>query len=358
MRASLTLFVAFVSIAGGCAKPLAPAEDTTPKNPTSVLQASFVINGMLLPETRGPQTVYTRGNMRRIDQDHHFEGWVARMFLSDSETSDIGRLDKNLIWHVDRKNKRYVECPIADCKTGFLDGLKASAPPEEKDDSLDKEAGCVMTTRENRFTVKATGQKRVVNGFDAEEYTVTWRIVLEDKMKRRDTNNVSIVFWTTRPTNNMREMWKVHEEFQREYVKRIKVAENPFGRFFANEVYMSLAAFSGDISKEDKQWAARANRELSRIQGYPVSTKLEWTRSGNACASEKAAKNKKSDQSLKGMVSGMMDGVLDAGKKQVKKQLDAMPIIIYVYEVKSAQMEQVHDSVFNIPSGAKLVNRL
>jgi len=358
MRTSLALLVAIVTIAGGCAKPPAPPEDTTPKNPTSVLQSSFVINGLLLPETRGPQTVYTRGNMRRIDQDHHFEGWVARMFLSDSETSDIGRLDKNLIWHINRKDKRYVECPITDCKTGFLDGLKASAPQEEKDDSLDKEAGCIMSTRENSFIVKATGQKRVVNGFDAEEYTVTWKVVVEDKMKRRDTNNVSIVFWTTQPTNTMREMWKIHEDFQREYLKRIKVAENPFGRFFANEVYMSLAAFSGDISKDDKRWATRVNRELSRIKGYPVSTKLEWTRSGNACASEKTAKKKKSDNSLKGMMSGMMDSMLDSGKKQVQKQIDAMPVLIYIYEVKSVQTEQVHDSVFNVPPGSKLVNRL
>ena len=61
-----------IAVLIGCASET-KVEDNTPQNPTAVIQAEYVINGYLLPDATGKQTVYTRGDRRRIDQDIKYD---------------------------------------------------------------------------------------------------------------------------------------------------------------------------------------------------------------------------------------------------------------------------------------------
>ena len=72
----------------------------------------------------------------------------------------------------------------------------------------------------------------------------------------------------------------------------------------------------------------KAGKELGRVKGYPVLTELEWKLKGESCLAEKAA-------------------VGEAADSEDKR------IFAFTLEVKSHQVEPVHDSAFLPPAGYK-----
>ena len=65
----------------------------------------------------------------------------------------------------------------------------------------------------------------------------------------------------------------------------------------------------------------------SKIKGHPISTHLEWSMEGNACASKDSA------------------------------SASTGPILFFTIEVKSLKVEPAHDSLFSVPKDYKLVSQ-
>ena len=101
----LTALAAAVSaiVVTGCANV---QPDTTPKNPTVVLASTTYLNGRYLPELSTTETVHTRGDRRRLDTDAKFSSLMMRMF--NGNVTNIIRVDRNLIWSINNKNKTYM----------------------------------------------------------------------------------------------------------------------------------------------------------------------------------------------------------------------------------------------------------
>jgi hypothetical protein len=355
----LAVFATIALGLAGCAIPAPEPVDDMPQHPTAVLSAEFAVTGYVLPDSHGRQQVYTRADRRRIDQRHEYDSMMSRMMLGSYAVGDIARLDRNLTWTLSEKDKTYVECPLRGCTGQQLAGMKPRDEGEEAHDYKPSTEGCSTTLARNTLTVKPTGQGRVVNGFDTRQYVAEWYVEFQDKKKRADKNRLRFELWTTEPTAAMREAWAMHEAFQRGHLQRTGADANPLARFVSQEIYMALAAFSGDTAR-DKTWNTRAAREFAKVKGYPISIKMEWFLDAQACRDPKPEKTEKPGFDVTDPLGSLGKMAGDSAAKAVEQRFTPKPdepMLRYVYEVKELAVKPVRDGVFEVPAGYKLMNR-
>ncbi|PUA27922.1 MAG: hypothetical protein B0W54_15525 [Cellvibrio sp. 79] len=354
------------SLLAGCATQNT-AVDNTPVNPTVVLTANTAISGYVLPDSTGTQAVYTRSNVRRIDNVWNRQNWVSRKVLGNVNETQIGFTEKNLSWHFNNPQKTYVECPLFGCGANLWQQISDSEAEEEEESfSPNTPDTCPLTTK-TTFDVVDKKVARQINGFNANQYQLTWKVTNTDEKGRKDEHNIVMDFWMTAPDEGMKEAWKINNEFQNGYLKAVGANDSALGRFLGEQVYRPLAAISGDIEKNDSM--KLLNGKLAALKGYPISIKLDWyLATGNTCPEELAKRNASTEENDQldmadpvGSLGSLAGGFLkNKAKAAVAKKFErdpSKPLMRFVYDVTSVGLEQKHDSVFMVPTGYKLTNR-
>jgi hypothetical protein len=347
-----------------CSTPK-PQVDTSASHPTSVLKAKLALTGVVLPQSHGEQWVYTRATERNITNKITYDSWLAAKFFN-SDNTQIGLTEKNLSWILNNTQKTYIECPLYGCADNFWQQLKKD--DEQQDDTYEPNTpkNCELTSSIN-YDVVDKKVSRVVNGFNANQYQLVWSIENKDKKGMVDSHKVVMDFWMTTPTENMQAAWKINGQFQQNYLAAVGANDSPMGRMLGQKVYMTLASLSGDTEKSPELKAM--NSKLAKLEGYPVSIKLEWYAQTNACKDEqkKRAEAKSGGQpaldfkdaagSLKSLAGGLLK---DKAKETVAKTFErdpSKPLIRYIYDVESIGVADQRDSIFAVPPKYKLENR-
>jgi hypothetical protein len=343
-----------VVVVTGCASQVV---DNSPKVTGAVVKAEYSINGQILPDFTGEQTVHTLGNKRSIRDTIKFDSFIMRW--ANSDKADIARIDLNKAYDVNYKSEKYSECPLDGCApVSFLEEFKTQEGDEAEDEYQDYETlGCTVDMVNNDFSVNQTGAKRKLNGFDVEQYTVLWVVEYQDKTGAKDLNQISFDFWTTNPDAAMNNVWNVHGQFQDAIAKT--AATDPLIQLLGENGYKALAAFTGDTDNQKNQFGGEIGKKLASIEGYPISIKLEWVRKSEACQEEKAAVSASLDVTggLEDMGKQLLGNLAKKGSDALLENWKKEPLVRYVYEIKSVAMQDVRESVFDVSAGFDLVNR-
>jgi len=196
-------------------------------------------------------------------------------------------------------DKKYVECPLSGCGGNLLAKFNVkqnNTEEEEEQFQYDpaEDTGCRLSPSENKFTVTETGQTRVISGYETKEYRATWLVEYKDEKGRKDKNTLNIVFWNTTPTAAIEEVWAINEEATRAYRKGVKKDANPLSLLLSDKLFDALSAFSGDTSKQNKQWNNSVSQKLAIAKGYPISIKVDWYLDRKACLETQEKTEKKS----------------------------------------------------------------
>ena len=357
LRPSL-IAISSAALMAGCASNV--QQDTSPKNPTSVLHATYSFNGAFVPDSSGKQTVYTRANMRRIDNALKHDSILMRW--ANLDTSDIFRMDRKLLWLLDNDERSYRECPLSGCLVSPLfPDLVGNDSSEEEEYETYEDRQCKVTLAVNDFSVKETGNTRSIEGLEASEYVVRWQTKMEDEQGRADVNLLRFVFWTAPPTQAMNEAWRVHSEAMDNYLNAIDDNE-PLVRLLGRDGFKAIAAFTGDIEKTDGSAYGSWINELSKIEGYPLSIKMEWFQNNQACPKPEKIKSTDIDltqgvDGLKVAAGNLLGNIVNKKKAELLAAWEKEPKVRYIYEVNSIAEEPVHDSVFNVPTDYKIEDR-
>ena len=356
--------VAVTVATAGCAAP-APVVDNTPENPTAVFEtrvSSTGIAGMFPFETTEKR--YVRPDMSR--QEHNtrgtgtFSGFLVTRLAGGPGDTMIARLDRKLLWAVSERRKEYTECPIQGCPIP-AGAEKAEKPAASREEPKQKtEEGCVARIASSTFNVKPTGQKRDVNGFNADQYEGAWVVRLQDPKKRTTTSTVRFDIWTTAINAEMRKAMDTEAAFARTYAASVPRPTLPVVPPKAGErtamppeMVSMMTHYLGSMSPADRARFTNAVKELDKIKGHPVSTKIEWLLDGNACGAEKEEPQAPAQQSgIGGMLSGAMGSLL----KKEEKPAGPQPILSFNVEVKQMGVVPVRDSTFNVPANYKKIN--
>ncbi|MGB7598473.1 MAG: hypothetical protein WBM09_13000 [Gallionella sp.] len=364
MLRKLPGIIVISAIMAGCAtKPAAIVADTTRRNRTAVIEQQVVSNGIkgFMPfETTGLH--YVRSNMRRDETTFKGTGTFTGYLVGTRYDTEITRIDRKLHWTLDTDKQEYTECPLLGCVKPSKPAAKQEQPAE-KTPQAQQEPGCTMRIAHNRFTVKATGQKKNINGFDTSEYNVAWVVKLRDNEARYSTSTLSVDIWTTPVTGMVSDALAMEESYARAFFGSVADTRKreiiPADASKMIQAYLAKSLKPGDLKE-----FLDPGRQMEKIKGYTISTHLEWNIDGNACAAKetKQAEAPSSAPSAPTSVSGLVSGF--AGMFAQKKAEDSMkgaagePILSFSFEVKKLAIEPVHDSEFVVPRNYKLVPQL
>lgn len=361
-----TTAVAVATALAGCAAPK-PAVDTTPENPTAVFEtrvSSSGIAGNFPFETTEKR--YVRSDMRREEHATKgtgtFSGYFVTKLAGGPGDTQIARLDRKLLWTVSDKRKEYVECPITGCPLPQA-AEKAQKPEAQPEQPKQKaEEGCTMRIASSNFSVKPSGQKKEVNGFNADQYQGAWIVRFQDAKKRTTTSTVNLDIWTTALNEDMKRALDTEAAFGRTYLASVprpqfpvpsgKPGEHPA---VPAEVFTMMSAYLGNLSAADRASFQRAMNELQKIKGHPVSTKLEWFMDGNACGPENQPQQQQSSAPTS-VTDAAISGAISFLKKKEEKPAGPTPLLSFTVEVKQMGVLPVRDSTFQVPATYKKVN--
>jgi hypothetical protein len=351
LRNAVYGLVLTVAMAGCSSLPMMTKEepDTTPQNPTAVLETHVVSDGIkgFFP-FEGTSKTYTRPAMQRDDTAFKGTGTVTRFFVGTNSTSRIERLDRKLVWTMDVKEKTYTECPLKGCG-----GPVAQTPQEKKPEKQDKprESDCKVKIASTSFTVKPTGQKKAINGFDTDEYQVVWLITLQDPQARKTVSTLNVDLWTTPTTPALKEAMAVEQAYARSLASNMAaVTTNEKAQVVPAEAAKMINAYLATLmGTSDKAAFLNAGKQLEKIKGQPVLTQLEWDMKGDACTEKQADAGSSSSGS-----KDLMSTVTDLFSSKKSDDSASKPIFSFTSEVKSHKVEAVHDSVFSPPKGYTL----
>jgi hypothetical protein len=360
-----TIAVAVAAALAGCAAPKA-VEDTTPENPTAVFETKVSSSGIAgnFP-FESTQKRYVRADMSRDDHNMKgtgtFSGFLVTKMAGGPGDTHIARLDRKLLWTVNDKRKEYVECPISGCPlpAGADKPQKPEAQPEQQPKQKAEE-GCTMRIASSQFNVKPSGQKKEVNGFNADQYQGAWIVRFQDNKKRTSTSTVNLDIWTSPVTADMKKALDTESAFGRAYLASVSRPQMPIGKpgehaAVPPEVFTMMSSYLGNLSPADRAAFQRAMGELQKIKGQPVSTKLEWFLEGNACGSDKEQQPQQQSSSPKSASDALMSGAMSLFKKD-EKPAGPQPVLSFTVEVKQLGVVPVRDSIFQVPAAYKKVN--
>ena len=354
---------AVVAALAACAQK--PAVDTTPENPTAVFETrtSFSgIQGNFPFETTEKR--FVRADMSREESARkgtgQYSGWLMTKMMGGAGDTHIARLDRKVLWTVNEKAKQYAECPIAGCPMPAgaekMEKPEAQKPEQPKQKTED---GCTTRITRNTFNVKPTGQKKDVNGFNADQYDGAWVVRMEDRQKRATTSTLKLDIWTTGINPEMKKAMDTEQVFGRAYMAAAsssmpaKAGEGPV---MPPEIMANMAAYLGTLSASDRAAFMRAVKEFEKIKGHPVFTKFEWFVDGNACGAKDEEKQQQQSSGSKSPTDMLVSGAMDMFKKKEEKPAGPQPVMSFTVEVKQMGVVPVRDSVFQVPAGYKKTN--
>lgn len=346
---------------GGCATNVAPSY---PTRETAVLR-TYVHNlgfkGLFASE--GTRTVSTRADMRREEDQFQFSGFVMKRLAKARDAARIWRVDKNLRWDLDIPGKTYVECALSGCASPRRAPTREpeAAPAQERPQGR---PSCALTLVKNRFSVKATGQSRVIGGFDTKEYQVAWDVVAQDPDKRKDTSSLTVDIWTTPEDDpRIKAVRAVDARFEAA-MRAQRPEESRMGKVVPPEALKIVETeFLSSFGPEQRASVALAARELGKIRGYPISTVLSWSLDGDACraaAPEKgagAAPGLDLAHGFGGLLGSATGLAARKGAESQARDMAGKPVFGYVQEVRELGVDQASDGLFVPPPGFKLVDR-
>lgn len=357
-RNLLGIVVISAGIAGCATKPAPVAVvDSTPQHPTAVIEHHIVNNGIMgMFPFESDDREYFRSSMRRNESTFKGTGTFSGFIVGTRYLTDITRLDRKLRWTLNADKQEYTECPLSGCvKPG-------KEPPKEKQPAQQPQArhepSCTVHIAHTSFTVKATGQKKSINGFDTSEYRVAWVVKLRDPKARVTTSTLNMDIWTTPMTHTLRELQDIENSYNREYFSAVGLVHKQ--EALPTDAAKLISGYMASMLKQaDMKAFLDAGRQMEKIKGRPILTSLDWSLDGNACGFKGETKDQSaSSPSNAGDLMSSVTGMFTQKKgEDTAKTAAGQPILSFSVEVKKLAIEPVHDSEFSVPGDYRLVSR-
>jgi hypothetical protein len=354
--------VAVTAALSGCLSgPLSRhADDGTPARPTAVIETQTSFSGIagFFPY-QTTQRHFVRADMRRDESTFKGTGAISGFLIGSRVDARILRPDRDLVWALNDEKKEYTECPLAaGCPRPSRPERPAQRPAEQKpaQPEAKHESGCTMKIASNTFTVTPTGQKRSINGFDTDLYHVAWLVTFQDNTARKSISALNVDVWTTPVTEALRNVFAIEQAYARAYSKNLTTSDKapvlPPETMSMISAYMARSLASGEAAA-----FAAPVRQLEKIKGHPILTKIDWDMKGNACApKESDAPSANAPPPGPAETLSAIAGLLGQRKPENAADAGNKPIISFQIETRMLKVDAEHDSLFVVPQGYKKID--
>ena len=228
--------------------------------------------------------------------------------LSDT-SGQIIDLSEEKIYDLDMKRKTYKVTTFAELRRQMEEAQKKAAENARKEQGAESQARDKNEKEmEVDFSVKATGQTKVINGFDTREVVMT--ITVREKGKTLEESGGIVLTGDTWLTPTIAAMKEI-SEFDQKYA--LKLAGPVVAGASAEQMAAALAMYPGMT-----QALAKMRAENVNMEGTPILTTV--TIDAMKSAAQMAEQNKQSDSGSGSAASGGMGGMLGGFAKKLAKK--------------------------------------
>lgn len=273
------------------------------------------------------------------------------------KTSTIARLDKDVMWQVDHKEKSYTEMTFAEMRAMMdsLKGMMTGGQPAKTEIDTSEVSFSPPT-----FDVKQTGVKETIAGYPCEQSVLTMTVEGTNKKNGEKFQMVTTMdMMLTQSAPGGDEV----EQFGKKMAEKMGIGLDQSG---AQAMMSAMGAYGVD--------AKRLAEEAAKMKGFPMRQVVRFMGQGQQFASADAAKEESKDKNkdaenasaeedksdgndlaakaLGGLFGKKKDKKKDEGGKTAEKPDNA--IFKLTTEVTEISTSSIPATRFEIPEGYKL----
>ena len=266
---------------------------------TKVTSKGFMGMGAFKSTTK----TYLINNAQRTDTKLKFTGKFLKYMSPKGTTVSIVRLDKKLVWTVDKAKETYHEQTFKEIREMMEQGTAYQSQPIPEDDN-DYEAE--YKWKKPVVKIKNLKETKTINEFSCQHYLASVTTIgthIETGVK--DTMIFESDLWNAK---NVSKKMSLVSDFNKKYMKAVgfDVPDN-----------QGLAMIAG-MYKEQME---TLSDEVSKLKGFPIVNDMKLTMTNNLAAVEKEAEEEPEEESLSMRdIQRNFKGLL--GKKLMKDALD------------------------------------
>ena len=291
--------------------------------------------------------IVIQGDARRQENQMQFTGAIMKHLSPKGTTVDITRLDKELFWNFNDKDKKYTETTFAEYKKLFEEGkMNMPMPGQEEEKSADQQE---YEWQEPVVKVKDLGDPQKINNFACKHYLVTVTTIGKHKATGKlDTLLVSADMFNS---VNVGKAMKQISDFDLRLVKALGL-----DKVDNSALQMVAARYALQMRK--------LAEEMRKIEGYPVRTEMLFTITTHAMAAQKPEESAQEEEKnaeptdVKGALGGMFGKKLKemAKAKAAKSEGDPNRKELFqsIHELKTIAVGDIPAEQFEVPAGYKL----
>lgn len=283
---------------------------------------------------------------KRTETNLKFTGKFMRHFSPKGTEVSVVRLDKKLVWNwmLDAKKKTYTEQTFAEIKKIMEEGMEGANQPMPAEEGTDYES----EYKWSKPTIKVENLKesKEISGFNCKHYLASITTIGTHKETGvKDTMLFVSDLWNSKDVSkNMNLVY----DFNKKYMKAIgiDVPENA-----------GMAMITGMY----KDQMEVLEKEIQKIDGYPVVNDMKLTMTKNAIPKEEVKKEEKVTlKDIQNDFGGLLGKKIMKDAKKNKKK-DEKPSVIKIMRIKSEISEVNTDDIaatkFEVKKGYKLKNK-
>ncbi len=298
---------------------------------------------------------FLQGDARRQETQMQFTGSIMKHMSPKGSEFEITRLDKELIWKFNDKDKKYTEMTFAEYKKMMEEGMKGF-PQEQK---REKEEGKPEYEWQTPV-VKAQNlnEKQTINNFACNHYLVTVTTI----GKQLSTGKLDTLVLSADMFNsiNIGKAMKQISDFDLRLAQALGLDE-------MKKMAGPLLAQYGDQMK-------KLAEEMKKVEGYPIRTEMDFTmtrhtmpekpQSEQEVAGEEKEEQPSSDvRDVKGALGGMFGKKMkDMAKARADKSKEDKAagegknkgFFHTTTELKSITVGDIAADQFEVPAGYQL----
>jgi hypothetical protein len=218
-------------------------------------------------------------------------------------------LREEKVYDLDMKKKSYTVITFAEMRRRMEEARKKAEEQARKDAPEEKKADEEAPQVEVDFTVKETGERKTINGFDTKQFLMT--ITMREKGQTLEQGGGLVMtsdLWITPGIAAMKELM----DFEVRYAKQLAGPE----AFGASAEQMQAALAAHPMLKEGLARMAEESRKMDGTAIVTITT-MDAVKSADQMAAQQSQKAEESNPDASGGVGGLIGGF---GRRMAKKK--------------------------------------
>jgi hypothetical protein len=280
-------------------------------------------------------------------------GGFLSKFAGNMGSDDIVLINEDRVISIKHKDKTYTQRSISFPEEEEYPGSERGPGNGASAGDEHGEKRNIKVVR-NEITVRKTGEKKPINGFDCTQYIVTWILETEDlDTGDRATSTMTSDQWNTPATKETKTLQKEEGAFNEAYLKKMALDIPP--QKMKSFGLMVIAGMLGADREEMERKMKELEKKFSTIEGYPISSAVTWETTSTAEQKQQPEGEPEAIDLSKG-VGGLLSGLTRKAMKkepsgEEKKAGEGSVIFSSYTEIRKIDTSSVPGSNFEVPAG-------